>query len=181
MGERGPCTDHPGVESVSVTREYIAAGKKRVNRIRARWLGEEAFEAGNPERPSIRIDAKGKQGPGPVEVLLCALATCSAVDVVAILEKRRTPLASLDIEVHGDRSDAIPARLTTIRMAYELSGPGIDQTHAQRAIALAIGKYCSVRDSLDPAIPIEWSLVLNGESCGRGVIAGADGADGSGV
>ncbi len=172
MGKCGPRTHHRGAHAVSVTREYVAAGKKRVNRIRAHWLGGEAFETGNPDRPSIQIDGKGKLGPGPVEVLLCALATCSAMDVVSILEKRRTPLASLDVEVHGDRADAIPARLTAIRMAFQLAGANVDRTHAERAIALAIGKYCSVRDSLDPAIPIEWSLELNGEACGRGAILG---------
>jgi putative redox protein len=177
MGQCGPRTHHRGAHAVSVTREYIAAGKKRVNRIRARWLGGEAFEAGNPDRPSIRIDGKGKVGPGPVEVLLCALATCSAMDVVSILEKRRTPLASLDVEVHGDRADAIPARLTAIRMAFQLTGADVDRAHAERAIALSIGKYCSVRDSLDPALPIEWTLDLNGAPCGQGVISGMAAGD----
>jgi putative redox protein len=33
--------------------------------------------------------------------------------------------------------------------------------HAERAIDLAVTKYCSVRDSLDPALPIEWTLELD--------------------
>jgi putative redox protein len=147
---------------MSVTREYIATGKKRVNHVHARWIGDEVFDAGHPERPWIRIDGSGKSGPGPVETLLCALATCSAIDVVSILEKRRTPVASLDIEVHAGRADAIPARVTGVRLDFQLTGEGIEREHAERAIELAVTKYCSVRDSLDPAIPIEWSLELNG-------------------
>ena len=149
---------------MSVTREYIAAGKRRVNHVQVRWVGGEAFQAGRPDRPAISIDASGKSGPGPVDVLLCALATCSSLDVVSILEKRRTPVASLDIDVHGERADAIPAKVTAIQLDFRITGDGIDRAQAENAIELAVNKYCSVRDSLDPAIPIEWSLQLNGET-----------------
>lgn len=147
---------------MSVTREYLAAGKKRVNHVRARWIEAGVFDAGRPDRPPVRIDTSAKTGPGPVDVLLCALATCSAVDVVQILEKRRTPVQSLEVDVHGERADAIPARVTAIRMVFQIAGPGIERDHAERAIELAVTKYCSVRDSLDPNIPISWELELQG-------------------
>ena len=152
---------------MSITREYIAAGKRRINHVQVRWVGDQAFVAGRPDRPTISIDASGKTGPGPVDVLLCALATCSSIDVVSILEKRRTPLQTLDIDVHGERADAIPAKLTAIQLDFRMTGEGIDAAHAHNAIELAVNKYCSVRDSLDPAIPIEWSLELNGVAAPR--------------
>ena len=34
------------------------------------------------------------------------------------------------------------------------------QNEHERAIELAVTKYCSVRDSLDPATPVEWELEL---------------------
>jgi putative redox protein len=143
---------------MSVTREYIAAGKKRVNHIRARWLGDESFEAGRPDRPSVRIDGHGVSGPGPVEVLLGALASCGAIDVVQILEKRRTPVSALEVDVQGERADSIPARLVAIRMHFHITGEGIELEQARRAVELSVNRYCSVRDSIDPAIPIELSL-----------------------
>jgi putative redox protein len=36
--------------------------------------------------------------------------------------------------------------------------------HAERAIELAVTKYCSVRNSLDPNVPVEWALELNGDA-----------------
>jgi len=146
---------------VSVTREYIAAGKRRVNRVQVRWLEGEVFEAGRADHPRVRIDGSGKSGPGPVDALLCALATCSSIDVLSILEKRRTPVATLEVDVRGDRADAVPARLTHIQLDFRITGDGIDRDQAERAIELAVNKYCSVRDSLDPAIPIEWKLILD--------------------
>jgi putative redox protein len=146
---------------MSVTREYQATGQKRVNHIVARWNQGEAFDAGEPGKTSVRIDGMKVTGPGPVDMLLSALATCSAIDVVSIMNKRRTPLASLEIDVRGERASAVPAKLTSIAMIYRIAGDGIDRESAERAIDLALNKYCSVRDSLDPSIPIEWTLVLN--------------------
>ena len=146
---------------MSVTREYQAQGKKRVNHIVARWTEGEAFDAGEPGKTSVRIDGMKVSGPGPVDMLLSALATCSAIDVVSIMSKRRTPLSSLEIDVRGERASTVPARVTSIAMIYRLAGEGIDRESAERAIDLALNKYCSVRDSLDPSIPIEWTLVLN--------------------
>jgi putative redox protein len=48
-------------------------------------------------------------------------------------------------------------------MIFRIAGDGIEREQAERAIELAVNKYCSVRDSLDPSIPIEWTLLLNEE------------------
>ena len=146
---------------MSVTREYQAQGKKRVNHIVAHWVDGEAFDVGQPGQSTVRIDGQRKTGPGPVDMLLSALATCSAMDVVSILAKRRTPLSTLDIDVRGERAQTVPAKLTSIAIIYRISGEGIDRESAEMAIDLALNKYCSVRDSIDPSIPIEWTLVLN--------------------
>jgi len=112
--------------------------------------------------PTITVDNRGGQGPGPVDTLLISLAACTSEDVLTILEKRRTPASRLHVEVEGTRANATPARLTHIHLHYVVEGEGIDRANTWRAIELAITKYCSVRDSLDKSIPIEWSLELNG-------------------
>jgi putative redox protein len=162
---------------MSVTREYQAQGKKRVNHIVAHWTEGEAFDVGQPGQPTVRIDGMRKSGPGPVDMLLSALATCSAIDIVSILAKRRTPLTSLDIDVRGERAQAVPAKLTSIAIIYRINGEGVDRESAEMAIELALNKYCSVRDSLDPAIPIEWTLMLNEGSGAPQPAADGDSSD----
>ena len=135
---------------------------RKVNHIVARWTGATTFEAGRPAGPPIKVDTSGKIGPGPVDVLLCALATCSSIDVVEILAKRRTPAASLEVSVRGERMTTTPARLTDVVLDFTITGDEIDRIHAERAIDLAVNKYCSVKDSLDPTIPVRWTLMLNG-------------------
>jgi putative redox protein len=127
------------------------------------WDGDYRFDVGRPDRPTSRIDAAGVTGPGPVDMFLGALATCAAVDVVDILAKRRTSVERLSITVTGDRADAAPARVTRVLLDYQLDGAGIDRASAERAIDLAVSKYCSVRSSIDPAIPIAFSVTVNGE------------------
>ena len=134
---------------------------KKVNNVVVRWDGDHRFDASRlGSEKAIRIDADAATGPGPVDTLLSALAACTGVDVVDILAKRRTPVEGMTVEVRGERADAVPARLVKVHLAYKLRGAGIERAHAERAIELAVTKYCSVRDSLDPNLPVEWSLEL---------------------
>lgn len=134
---------------------------KKVNNVVVRWDGEHRFDGSRlGSQHGIRIDADATTGPGPVDTLLCALAACTGTDVVDILEKRRTPVQGLTIEVRGDRAAAVPARLERIQITYKMRGVGIERAHAERAIELAVTKYCSVRDSLDAQMPVEWTLDL---------------------
>jgi putative redox protein len=127
----------------------------------ATWTGGHAFKGGRPDGVHIDIDGDNVKGPGPVDTVLLALASCTSYDIVDILAKRRTPVESLDIEVVGDRANATPAKLTHIHLTYRMRGAGIDREHAERAVDLAINKYCSVKESLDPNIDIQWTLELN--------------------
>lgn len=136
---------------------------KPPSRVHLSWNGHHRFDGARQSGgPSIRLDGSGVTGPSPVDALLCAMAACTGIDVVDILDKRRTPVESFGIDVVGDRFNGVPARITAIEIQYTITGNGIERVHAERAIELAITKYCSVRDSLDPNMPITWTLTLNG-------------------
>jgi putative redox protein len=128
------------------------------------WAGEGKFDARHEGSPSIRLDSSAKTGPSPVEGLLSALGSCAAVDVVDILAKRRTPVESLVIDVQAERVDGTPRRLSRATLNFAITGAGIERIHAERAIDLAINKYCSVRDSLRTDVPVDWTLSLNGQA-----------------
>lgn len=131
-------------------------------RVLVNWRGERNFDAGREGRATIRIDGDGATGPSPPDVLICALATCVSVDVVDILAKRRTPVESYHVEAIGERVDTIPRRFSHVTLNVSINGAGIDRAQAERAIDLALNKYCSVKDSLDPDLPVVWNLTLNG-------------------
>ena len=133
------------------------------NVVQVKWAGEQRFDAGRPGGPVARIDGTGKTGQSPVDAVLSALASCTSVDIVEILAKRRTPVESLEVTVTGHRVDSTPRRLERVLLEYRLDGAGIERAHAERAVDLSITRYCSVRDSLASDLLIEWTLVLNGE------------------
>jgi len=136
---------------------------KPPTRVRAVWNGEMRFDGHRePGGPSIRLDGRGVTGPSPVDTLLLALASCAGIDVVEILAKRRTPVQSLEVGVVGERAAATPSRVTSAHLTFHIGGEDVDRTHADRAIELAVNKYCSVKDSLDPNMPVTWTLLLNG-------------------
>jgi putative redox protein len=130
-------------------------------RVRTTWAGGERFDSGRPGGPTARLDGTGETGQGPVDGVLSALASCVSIDVVEILAKRRTPVATLAVDVVGERVTTIPRRLKSVTLDFQITGENIEREHAERAIELSITKYCSVRDSLAKDIPVTWSLTLD--------------------
>lgn len=133
---------------------------KAPSRIVATWAGDQRFDTGIPGKQVVRFDGRRETGPSPVDALISALASCAGIDVADILAKRRTPVESMTIHATGQRADRTPSRVTSVTLAFTIRGAGIERVHAERAIELAVTKYCSVRDSLDPAMPIDWTLEL---------------------
>ncbi|HEX6533630.1 MAG TPA: OsmC family protein [Gemmatimonadaceae bacterium] len=138
-----------------------APATREPNRVLVTWCGERRFDTGRPDGPVARIDGDAKTGQSPVDALLSALASCVSVDVVDILKKRRTPPSRYEVEVIGTRVDATPRRLKHVLLRFHIDGEGIEMDQAERAVQLAVTKYCSVRDSLDPELPVEWEVRLN--------------------
>jgi len=134
--------------------------------IHVNWVGGHRFDAGRPNGPTARIDGEGETGQSPPETLLSALATCVSYDVIDILEKQRTPIESLEIDVVGERVDTIPRRYKHITLNFRIGGQGIAKDQALRAIELSATKYCSVRDSLRSDIQLDWTVELEEESSG---------------
>lgn len=129
-----------------------------------RWLRGLQFEGGGTSggtgRPSILVDGDTKVATSPVELLLLAAATCTASDVVIILQKQRVKLESLEVAMRGTRREEEPRRYTAIAFQFRVRGEGADETKLRRAIDLSLEKYCSVVASLAPDIAISYDLAI---------------------
>jgi len=147
--------------STQHTTPSLGAKTPEPNRVFVQWHGARRFDAGRRGGPVQRIDGNGETGPSPVDTLLNALATCASIDVIEILAKRRTPVSTFEVEVEATRATGTPRRVTHVLLEFRITGEGIEREQAERAIELSITKYCSVRDSLDPNLPIEWTLALS--------------------
>jgi len=83
-------------------------------------------------------------GIKPSDLLLIAVASCSAVDVVEILEKKRMPLTSLEISSTGEQDQDPPWTFRKIHLHYKISGKNLTEKAVEQAIHLSEEKYCSV-------------------------------------
>jgi putative redox protein len=128
--------------------------------ISVRWRERLLFEAGPSGRPAVLVDGDGAVATTPVEMLLVAAATCSASDVVLILEKQRVALRAVDVALRGTRRDQHPRRYTALHFVFTISGVGVDETKARRAIDLSLATYCSVVASLAPDIHVTYDVAL---------------------
>ena len=150
-------------ESTAVPANIVAPDSPVRTRTEVVWRGERLFDAGPPGR-THRIDAGAKEAPGPVETLLNAIASCSAVDVIDIIGKRKTPVERMTVNVAAERRSAFPRRVQRLEIEFRIDGAGIEREHAERAIQLSYERYCSVAASLASDIATETKLTLNGES-----------------
>lgn len=87
-------------------------------------------------------------GMKPSDLLLVALAACTAVDVVEILTKKRIHLTKLEISANGEQDSDPPWTFRKIHLHYRLSGEGLTPKSIEQAIQLSEDKYCSVASTL---------------------------------
>jgi putative redox protein len=124
------------------------------------WVGDSVFEAGRAAGPKVRVDGDGNTAPSPFDVLLAALATCAATDVVSILNKQRTPARALHVRVVAQRVEETPRRLSAAALEFSIDAPGATAPKVARAVELSVTKYCSVRASLAADVAVTWTVDL---------------------
>jgi putative redox protein len=116
-----------------------------------------SFVAQNPRGDRVTITAHKvlpistdppSAGLGPMEALLAALGSCTAVDVQDIMAKRRTPLTRYKLEIEGTRAEGTPGRYVSILVRHIGSGEGVSAEQLEKAAHLSHEKYCSVAASL---------------------------------
>ncbi|MEW5874026.1 MAG: OsmC family protein [Candidatus Zixiibacteriota bacterium] len=113
------------------------------------WEGGMAFAARTDSHHFLTLDASPEDGgqnsgPRPMEMVACALGGCTAMDVVAFLQKKRRTVESMNVHVTGRRAASEPAVFKEVILEYRLRGPDLSDEDVRWAIELSVGKYCSV-------------------------------------
>ncbi len=123
------------------------------------------FIAENSKGLSVSMENSSVENPSaasPMELVLMAIAGCSSIDIVHILEKQKLKITHLEVNVNGTRRDEIPRYFTAIDLEVIINGE-ISASKAMRAIDLSFNTYCSVSKMLEKSTEINYSLILNGE------------------
>src|ERR1700758_315445 len=124
------------------------------------WKYDEVFEVKAENGNTITFDANAAHthGPSPMEAVLMALCSCTSVDVVSILQKKRQPLTGLRVSANGTQAPAPPRVFTHIMLTYAVRGK-LSRKAVEDAVSLSKNKYCSVSKMLEKAATIEYEIV----------------------
>jgi putative redox protein len=134
--------------------------------VRLAQVGAAAFDATGDSGGKLVVDGApeiGGTGSGmrPMELLLSSVASCSAMDVLHILRKQKEPIEHLSIDIEGVRPDAAISPFTRMKLVFVARG-NINPQKLERAVSLAVEKYCSARATLGPGVEVTWEARLEG-------------------
>jgi putative redox protein len=105
----------------------------------------------------------GDAGPSPAELLLVAGAGCAAWDVVEILRKQRQDVTAIDCHVDGDQEAEAPWTFRRVALTFTVRGRNLDHPGVERAVELAVEKYCAVLSTVAHAAAIEHATTVEDE------------------
>ena len=119
-------------------------------------MGEDLFVGYSPSGNTVTIDTNHirHSAPSPMELLLLALGSCTGVDVISIIRKKRQKVTDYRIEVRGQRRDEHPRSYKRIEVRHIVTGRNISVQSVAQAIKLSEEKYCSVAATLRPTAEI---------------------------
>lgn len=115
------------------------------------WKENMQFETDNPSGHKTFIDVgeeNGGKGDGlrPKAMMLSALAGCSGVDVIPLLEKMRISIDDFKIEITGELTEEHPRYYHKVFVDYHFYGTDLNEDKINKAVQLSVDKYCGVME-----------------------------------
>lgn len=97
----------------------------------------------------VYVDADASVGgtnkaPRPKPLMLVALAGCTAMDVVSLLNKMRVDFSYFNVKIDAELSEEHPKVYTKVHIIYQIKGENIDKAKVEKAVNLSQEKYCGV-------------------------------------
>lgn len=100
------------------------------------------------------------QGPQPMELLLLALASCTSMDIISIMKKKRQQLTGFEVEFEAERAEEHPKVYRWIKLKFIFKGKKLSSEAAERSIYLSQTKYCPITAMLSKTVRIETSYEI---------------------
>lgn len=126
------------------------------------WLEGLAFET-EVSGEKIIIDAVEKvggknRGPQPKPLMLVALAGCTGMDVISILNKMRVEIKKFNVRVEGDLTEEHPKHFTKMNIIYEFAGKNLQISKLEKAVNLSQDRYCGVSYNYRNAFELTYEI-----------------------
>jgi putative redox protein len=123
-----------------------------------KWLDKQRFVGTSESGHTVVMDGDKASAASPMEMVMMAAGSCASVDVVSILKKARQQVTGVEVQLSGERADAVPAVFTRINLHFVVTGFDVSEKHVERAVDLSAEKYCSVSIMLGKSVDISHSF-----------------------
>ena len=127
------------------------------------YLEDEKYSVKNISGNELVVDMYArdkKENLSPMELLLSAVTTCAAVEVVSMIKKRRRDFKDIKAETSGVRAETHPMYYKKISVKYIIYSNDLKDNEADRFISLALTKYCSVGSSIRKDTEVKHSFEI---------------------
>ncbi len=127
--------------------------------IHVTWVQGKTFIGTDSTNHSVVISSPADGvGMKPSDLLLVALASCTAYDVVNILEKKHAHITGVQVSAAGEQLPEAPWTFTKIHLRYVVTGIDVKAEDVAKAIELSEQKYCSVSATLKATVDITYDF-----------------------
>ena len=119
------------------------------NIVTTEWQRDMVFESDNPSGKTLFIDSSEdfggtNSGLRPKALMLSALAGCSGLDVVSLLNKMKVEVDDFKIITTGELTDEHPKYYNKVKVDYHFYGKDMNEKKIKKAVDLSIERYCGV-------------------------------------
>ncbi|GAA0482814.1 MULTISPECIES: OsmC family protein [Tatumella] len=126
---------------------------------RVKWVEGLSFIGESASGHQVLMDGNaGDKAPSPMEMVLMATGSCSAIDVVSILQKGRHDVTDCEVKLTSQRREEAPRLFTHINLHFIVTGHNLADTAVERAVSLSAEKYCSVALMLGKGVDVTHSV-----------------------
>jgi putative redox protein len=130
--------------------------------INLKWVNGMSFEA-DIAGYKIAIDSDPEfggmnRGPKPKPLMMVALAGCTGMDLVSLMNKMRVEYETVNVLVEGELTEEHPKHYTKMKVIYEIGGKNVDRSKVEKAVTMSKEKYCGVSYSYKKAMDLEYEI-----------------------
>ncbi|WP_339671269.1 OsmC family protein [Dasania marina] len=124
------------------------------------WQKDCQFTVTTEKGFTLAVDADAETAPCPTELLLSALGSCSATDVVMGLQEQGVEVQALTNTVTYTLTEQEPCLYKTANLHFTVTANNVSEAQLKTAAENAITKYCHVCLMLKPAIDVSYSIEI---------------------
>lgn len=135
--------------------------------IETAWKGKMKFEAvldGHTIVVDAPVEGGGEDlGPRPKKLMMLALAGCTGMDVVSLLNKMRVEFDDFNITVDANVTDEHPKHYDAMHIIYRFKGKNLPMDKLQKVVEMSQEKYCGVSAAYKKGMNVTWEIVVTPE------------------